>query len=137
MKSIVLRSYDNYIEAHLAAGQLESEGINAYLHDEFSVTINPVLTGALGGIKLLVSEHDAIKAHQILEVFDNNRKAKQTCPKCGSGNVQYIVPPDAKNWLVAVVSFSLSNLAMGAEKKYHCFECGFEFEEIRDAEAEN
>jgi hypothetical protein len=66
MKYVLLQSYDNYIDAHIAKGRLEEELINCYLQDENSVTINPFLSNAIGGIKLMVAEVQAERAREIL-----------------------------------------------------------------------
>lgn len=55
MHFIILRTYDNYIPAHIAMGRLKEEYINCYLQDEYTVTIDPFLSNAIGGIKLLLS----------------------------------------------------------------------------------
>jgi hypothetical protein len=66
MRFILLRSFDNYIPAHIAMGRLKEEYINCYLQDEYSVTIDPFLSNAIGGIKLMVAETQAERALEIL-----------------------------------------------------------------------
>ena len=56
MEFILLNSYGNYVEAHIAKGVLEEEGIVCWLKDENTVTIDPILTNAVGGIKLMVAK---------------------------------------------------------------------------------
>lgn len=70
MKFVLLRSFDNYIPAHIALGRLKEEYINCYLQDEYSVTIDPFLSNAIGGIKLMVSENQLERAREILESSD-------------------------------------------------------------------
>ena len=67
MKYILIKSFDNYIPAHIALGRLKEEYINCYLQDEYSVTIDPFLSNAIGGIKLMVAETQLDRARQILE----------------------------------------------------------------------
>ena len=62
MEFILLNSYGNYVEAHIAKGVLEEEGIASWLKDENTVTIDPILTNAVGGIKLMVAREDAQRA---------------------------------------------------------------------------
>jgi hypothetical protein len=69
MNFIAIRSYDNYIPAHIAMGRLKEEFINCYLLNENSVTIDPFLSNAIGGIKLMVAETQAERA---LEILDND-----------------------------------------------------------------
>jgi hypothetical protein len=70
MKFIVLCSFDNYISAHIALGRLKEEFINCYLQDEYSVTIDPFLSNAIGGIKLMVAETQAERARDILNSLE-------------------------------------------------------------------
>ena len=66
MHFILIKSFDNYIPAHIALGRLKEEYINCYLQDEYSVTIDPFLSNAIGGIKLMVAETQADRALEIL-----------------------------------------------------------------------
>ncbi len=68
MNFILIRSFDNYIPAHIAMGRLKEEYINCYLQDEYSVTIDPFLSNAIGGIKLMVAETQAERALEILNM---------------------------------------------------------------------
>ena len=70
MKFVLLLSFDNYIHAHIALGRLKEEYINCYLQDEYSVTIDPFLSNAIGGIKLMVAEAQAERAKDILKNQD-------------------------------------------------------------------
>lgn len=67
MDFINIRSFDNYISAHIALGKLQEEYINCYLQDEHTVTIDPLLTYAVGGIKLMVIQSQAERAIHILD----------------------------------------------------------------------
>ena len=66
MEYIQIASYDNYIPAHLALTRLLDENINCWLQDENSVTIDPFLSNAIGGIKLMVVKSQAERALKIL-----------------------------------------------------------------------
>jgi hypothetical protein len=59
-------AFDDYISAHIAMGRLKDEYINCYLQDENTVTIDPLLSNAIGGIKLMVAASQAERALQIL-----------------------------------------------------------------------
>jgi Putative prokaryotic signal transducing protein len=108
MQVIRIRSFDNYIEANMIAGLLESEGIQSFLQDEFTATIDPMLSNAIGGIKLVVFEKDAVRAQ----------------------NVEYVSVAKPSNWITAIATFILGSYAAAPDKKYHCFSCGFEFESL-------
>ncbi len=66
MRFMIIRTYDNYIPAHIALGRLQEEFINCFLQDEYTVTIDPLLSNAIGGIKLLVAETQVERALDIL-----------------------------------------------------------------------
>jgi hypothetical protein len=67
MNFVEVRSYDNYIDAHLMLGQLRAEFINCHLLNENSVTIDPFLSNAIGGIKLMVAETQLERALELIE----------------------------------------------------------------------
>jgi hypothetical protein len=70
MGYIILRTYDNYIPAHIALGRLQEEYINCHLQDENTITIDPFLSNAIGGIKLMVVETQAERAQQVLNATE-------------------------------------------------------------------
>ncbi|HEU4576017.1 MAG TPA: DUF2007 domain-containing protein [Chitinophagaceae bacterium] len=71
MKYVAVRSYDNYITAHIMLGRLHDEFINCHLQDEYSVTIDPFLSNAIGGIKLMVIEPQVQRALELLKRFEH------------------------------------------------------------------
>ncbi|MBZ4189191.1 putative signal transducing protein [Niabella beijingensis] len=131
MDFIIASTYDSYIDAHLAMGNLLSEDINCWLKDENTVTIDPVLTNAVGGIKLMVAAPQIGRALEILQQTKRQYQEQHPCPNCGSANVEYIsTPKKASNWLGTFVSVVLNAGApMAVKKVYHCFDCGFEFDD--------
>jgi hypothetical protein len=67
MNFIQVRSYDNYIYAHIILSMLQDAGINCYLKDEYTITIDPLLSPALGGIKVMVADSQLERALELLE----------------------------------------------------------------------
>lgn len=130
IKFVVVAIYNNYIEAHLAMGLLHAENINCWLKDENTVTIDPLLTNAVGGIKLMVAELQSERALKILQESKKKYQNQNPCPDCGSVNVEYVsTPRKASNWIGTLVSAVLGAWsAMPIDKVYHCFNCGYEFE---------
>ncbi len=61
-----IRQYDTYIPAHIALGKLREAGIDAHLKDEHTVTIDPLLNLAVGGIKLMVPTESIEAAEHVL-----------------------------------------------------------------------
>lgn len=133
MEFIVLNSYNTYIDAHIAKGVLESEGIHCWMNDENTITVNPILTNAVGGIKLMVDKENAQRAWDILNELKQEQKKKLSCPKCGSNNIEFVsTPRKAANWLSAITTFFLGDYAMAVDKVNHCFDCGHEFPEVKE-----
>jgi DNA-directed RNA polymerase subunit RPC12/RpoP len=83
MNFVNIRAYDNYIYANMKYALLQENGINCHLKDEFTVTIDPLLNPAIGGIKLMVAEPQAERALQILNDVDLEWLQTVPCPACG------------------------------------------------------
>jgi hypothetical protein len=77
MDFVMLRSFDNYIDAHIVKGRLDAENIPCWLKDEnvSSLIVDPILTNVLGGIKLMVPKDQLEKANQILSQPPGNTPA--------------------------------------------------------------
>ena len=134
MNFIIAQVYTNYIDANITMGRLQEEGINCWLKDENTVTIDPILTNAVGGIKLMVPQSQAERAFELLKQFRSEQQSVLKCPRCGSGNVEFVTTPrKASNWLGAIVGFLFLNYALSGDKVYHCFDCGNEFENLPDS----
>jgi Putative prokaryotic signal transducing protein len=71
MDFIQVRSYDNYIYAHIVLSMLQDAGINCYLKDEYTITIDPLLSPALGGIKVMVAGSQLERALELLAETGN------------------------------------------------------------------
>src|SRR5688572_9765530 len=128
---VAIRSYDTYIPANLVLQRLEAEGIRAYLQDEHTVTIDPILTSAVGGIKLMVTEQQAPRALDLLTEWEKVYQQAVVCPQCGSSNVHYVTQTsNPANWFSAITTWLFGNYAVAVKKVYRCFECGYEFEEL-------
>lgn len=124
----ILNVYTNYIDAHIAKGVLEGQAIDCWLKDENTVTIDPILTNAVGGIKLMVDEGQSEKAAGILRAIDNEQKAANPCPLCHSLNIELVsTPRKASNWLSVLMGVFVTSYAPKIDMVYHCFNCGHEF----------
>lgn len=128
MSFVVLNAYNNYVDAHIARGVLEEEGINCWLKDEYTVTIDPILTNAIGGIKIMVHKSQAERAWDILTTIKKEQQAKVSCPNCGSHNIELVsTPRKAMNWISAITTFFIGDYAITTDKVNHCFDCKHEF----------
>lgn len=70
MGFVQVRSFDNYISAHIRMGMLQEAGINCHLKDELTVTVDPFLSPMLGGMKLMVESSQVQRAIDLLKETD-------------------------------------------------------------------
>ena len=82
MNFVNICSYDNYVNANMQLSLLQEQGINCHLKDENTVTIDPLLSPAIGGIKLMVVEPQAARARQILDETERAWLQTVPCPAC-------------------------------------------------------
>ncbi|MOA23468.1 hypothetical protein D3C78_1440910 [compost metagenome] len=145
-KIVVFETYYNPIEANIIKSRLMDSGVQCFLSDENMITINPLYTQALGGIKLHLFEKDVNTARSILQDEDvqialgeatvdvpesqnDDIQSDQVCPNCGSSNVGYVQATKKRfSILTMIVSFLLLVYPFTAKKTNHCFDCGYEFE---------
>lgn len=128
MDMITIAHYTNPLEAHIARGRLESEGIEAFVADENIVWANWLLSDAVGGIQLRVAMEDSIRARRILNevaglpeseavtIDDTSRR----CPGCGSNTLRASTLLSRLAFLsIALVSFPLPF----TRQLQHCRQC--------------
>jgi len=107
--------------------RLEEEGIKAYLQDEYTVTIDPILSNAIGGIKLMIYKEQIERAMDLIGDFEHTYKQAIVCPQCQSTNISYITQPNnSTNWFVSMATWLFGNSALPFKKIYHCSDCGYE-----------
>jgi predicted RNA-binding Zn-ribbon protein involved in translation (DUF1610 family) len=126
MNMITLRSFDNYFYANIMLTKMEDAGIECWLKDENTVTIDPLLSNAIGGIKLVVKETDVEDATKLLQQFDEEYLRSVKCPKCGSNTITSVTKPGVSNYITAILTWLFSSYAVGAEQIYQCSTCGWE-----------
>jgi len=71
---------------------------------------------------------------EIVEIYINQKESKEilNCPKCNSNNVSYGYAIDYK-WdiLYLIISFLLLMPLFLIRRKYHCFDCGYNFKKAK------
>src|SRR5215213_9532850 len=82
MEFVELRSFDNYIEANIVLNMLQHHNINCHLKDENIITIDPLLSPALGGMKLMVHHVHVEKAWDMMERAEGEYLKTVPCPVC-------------------------------------------------------
>lgn len=126
MDLITVKTFDNYFSANIILTRLHAAGVECYLKDEYTVTVDPILCNAIGGIKLVVKKTDVKTVTIILENYEREYLQSATCPTCGANKFAYIAKPGLPNYITAIFTWLFSNYALAAEYTYQCANCGFE-----------
>lgn len=131
MNFIPIRAYDNYIKAGIELSLLKDAGIVCHLKDEFTVTIDPLLSPALGGMKLMVIEDNVLQAQQLLEKSDQLYLQTIPCPSCGHKSLQHIIETVRfDTWAGKIKSLILNGQEQEVTSFYRCDDCEYECREL-------
>ena len=136
MKLVTVKTFDNYFSANIMLTRLHADGIECYLKDEYTVTIDPMLSNAVGGIKLVVKAEDEDAVKKLLAAYDSEYMKSACCPRCGSNSFTYIAKPDVANFVTAILTWLFSNYAVAKDYVYHCEKCGYENERLPETFSE-
>jgi len=126
MELVTVRTFQNYFSASILLTKLRDAGIQCYLKDEHTVTMAPLLTNAVGGIKLVINKKDSREVFELLQHFDEDYRRSAVCPKCGSHDIDLVPKRSASNMITAILSWLFSDYAVSAENVYKCGTCGYE-----------
>ena len=132
MDLVTVKTFDNYFSANIILTRLHAEGIECYLKDETTITIDPILTNAIGGIKLVVKKENARYVKSILQRFEDEYTQAATCPKCTAHDFTYLAKPGVTNFLTAILTSLFASYAVAPEYVYRCGNCGYETERLPD-----
>jgi predicted RNA-binding Zn-ribbon protein involved in translation (DUF1610 family) len=137
MDFITIRTFQDYFSAHILLTKLKDAGVECYLMDEFTVTADPILSNAVGGIKLVVKKEDEEQAALWLQQFDKEYRKNSVCPRCGSATIERIAGKTPANRLTAILTWLFGGYAISARNIYHCSSCGYESESFPENFADN
>lgn len=135
MNLLTVKTFDDGISAHILKTRLESDGIACYIHDENIVTLNPLYSFAVGGVKLKVDQPDLDKALKILKEIEDKPYTDENqeiieCPNCGSTDLysNFKSMKDPAGVFAAITSFLLTVFPIYFKSVYRCKKCEKEFE---------
>jgi hypothetical protein len=131
MEFIEIRSFDNYIEANIVMNMLQHSDINCHLKDENIITIDPLLSPAIGGMKLMVHHAHVERAWDLMEQAEQAYLKDIPCPVCKAHALQAIrITKQHKSRLGALASMLLNGHSVEVTKVYRCSRCGYDFKEL-------
>lgn len=138
---VVVRTFSQPHEAHLACSALHAAGIQATLADDHIVAANWLYSNAVGGVKVLVPVEDVAAAQAVLAIpaeVDAGAAAAgsgtapvakvATCPRCGSHNVKTVTPGRRLlflSWLLVGIP------VLPVLRRIKCGDCGHQFRVAR------
>lgn len=106
-------------EALIIKGKLESENIRVYLADEYTVDTDPLVSNAIGGVKLRVNTSQVETAKAIIRNIDASLlKEEIKCSKCGSINF---------NLKLTFKNIALKLIPINGQFEYKCSDCNSNF----------
>ena len=120
-------------EAQIIKGRLEAEGIQVFLTDNFTIDTDPLVSNAIGGVKLKVLSEDELKAKDVLRSIKKYSLDEDgnfvKCPECKSEHVQvFSTVKDFKSFFAFLFGFIVGTLPFYAKHKFRCEECNTEFD---------
>lgn len=125
-------TYQYSSEAIIFKGKLESEGIEVFMRDHLTIDSDPLVSNAIGGVKLFVKNEDFEKAAKILStvskfsVDENNNPLN--CPKCNHSEIDMVTSiKDLKSLIAFLFSIIIVLIPFYSKYKYQCNSCKFEF----------
>lgn len=114
-----LASFEYVADVQIVKGKLESEGIPVFLRDENTLNSDPLISNAIGGVKLQVYFRDKDRAIEIYNeirayVVDKDGKPK-VCPNCKAEKLDPYY--NQKGVFYKLFPFF-------EKRKYKCLNCG-------------
>ena len=111
-------TFEYSAEAQVMKGRFESQGIEVFLRDEYTIDTDPLVSHAIGGVKLQVHLQDkeaAIELYNELREYEKDRQGiRIICVNCGSNRV--VIAPPKKSLYYLLFPFM-------EPKRYQCIDC--------------
>ena len=130
MDFVTLRTIHNYFSAHIMLTRLRDSGIHCFLKDEFTVTTDPILSNALGGIKLVVRSEDAQQVEKLITTFEEEFRKNAVCSQCGGHNITRVARKNPSNIFTILITWLFSSLALSGNDIYECGDCHYQSEQL-------
>ncbi|KPM32888.1 Hypothetical protein I595_1315 [Croceitalea dokdonensis DOKDO 023] len=119
-------------EAIVIKGKLESEGIVVNMLDYHTINTDPLLSNAIGGVKLVVKQKDVPQAISILNAISEysltDNGTLVTCPQCHAEKTVFTTTVNSFKAFVAwFVGLVLGALPWHTKYEYRCTSCHHNF----------
>jgi len=129
---VTIARFQYSAEAEIIKGRLESDGIEVFLKDNITIDTDPLVSNAIGGIKLKVLAKDEETAREILQSIQqysvDNEGEPITCPNCGKNRIElYSTITNFKSLVSFLIGFLSGTLPFSTRYQYKCEDCKTEF----------
>ncbi|EGV42155.2 DUF2007 domain-containing protein [Bizionia argentinensis JUB59] len=119
-------------EAEIIKGRLEAEGISVFLLDNHTINTNPIVSNAIGGVKLKVLSGQEKEAKEILNSIStysmDNVAQVIKCPNCHKTQIElFSTIKDFKSFMTFLGDFILGKSPFHTRYNYRCEACQTEF----------
>lgn len=125
---ITIARFQYTSEAIITQGRLEAEGVKTFLADSITIETDPLISNAIGGVKLQVWKEDEEKAKAILEEIIrysvDEKGSLLICPKCKGNKIEMLTSiSDRKSFWGFIIGFIFGALPLYMKHKHICSEC--------------
>lgn len=129
-KTISIYQYSS--EAQIVKGRLEADGIQVFLMDDITIDTDPLVSNAIGGVKMKVYSNQYHEAKTILNSISHysldNEGNSIMCPNCKGYHVQlFNTIKDFKSLVSFLIGFLFGSLPLYSKYNYRCEDCKTEF----------
>lgn len=129
---VTIARFQYSTEAQIVKGRLEADGIQVFLKDNITIDTDPLVSNAIGGIKLKVRTEDEQEARDILKSIKayavNDNGDPIVCPNCGKNEVEmYSTIDNLKSFMAFLLGLITFTLPFHTRYKYVCENCKTEF----------
>ncbi|MBR9758452.1 MAG: DUF2007 domain-containing protein [Algicola sp.] len=127
-----IAKYQYSAEAEIIKGLLNSEGIDAFLSDHLTIDTDPIISHAIGGVKLRVPAHQEAEALKIMASLHQYSVDDQgqtiTCANCHEAKLElFSTITNLKAFVAFLIGFLFGTLPFHTRYKYRCENCKTEF----------
>lgn len=129
---VTIATYTYSSEALIIKAKLESEGIPVFMTDSLTIDIDPLVSNALGGVRLKVKTKDEAKAKEVLgsvlkySVSDEGEEIH--CPECNSTKIHFFSHvTNFKSLIALITGFLFGALPFYTQYDYSCESCKTKF----------
>ncbi|QNF32716.1 DUF2007 domain-containing protein [Adhaeribacter swui] len=132
-KLITIATFPDALKAQIMRGRLEAEGIPAFIADEHTITNQPFLYMAYGGVRLQVTEQDRDRALTVLNtseafaVENTPEYFPDQCPNCHSDKVKETTSAAKPSLLTFLRNALTARPSQPLVRRFTCQNCGYKW----------